>query len=90
MRELAEETGLTCTVQRHLSTIEHSDRLAHYFLVSVEPGPLRLGGPEAEVASVANRYTPRWLPLHLVAAANLQPETVRALLQEVERSPDYR
>lgn len=39
LRELAEETGLTGTVQRHLWTIKHHDRLAHYFLVSVcRPG----------------------------------------------------
>ena len=84
VRELAEETGLTGVVQRHLWTVQHADRRAHYFLVAVEPGPLTLGGPEAEAASDANRYAPQWLPLHMVAGENLQPEAVRALLQEVD------
>src|SRR6478672_608849 len=47
LRELAEETGLTGTVLRSLWTVEHDDRRAHYFLVEVESGRLRLGGPEA-------------------------------------------
>lgn len=83
LRELAEETGLTGTVERHLWTIEHLDRIAHYFLVSVEAGPPVLGGPEASAQSEADLYAPQWLPLNLLEAANLQPDSVSALLREV-------
>ncbi|MBO0813124.1 MAG: NUDIX domain-containing protein, partial [Microlunatus sp.] len=30
-RELLEETGLAGSVVRHLTTVDHSDRTAHYF-----------------------------------------------------------
>ena len=84
LRELAEETGLTGTVQRPLWTIEHHDRLAHYFLVSVEPGPLTLGEPEGTSQSDSNLYTPQWLSLDRLEAENLQPDSMCALLRQVE------
>jgi 8-oxo-dGTP pyrophosphatase MutT (NUDIX family) len=83
LRELAEETGLTGTVSRHLGAIEHPDRLAHYFLVTVEPGPMKLGGPEASHQSETNHYAPDWLPLNRLDSANLQPESVRELVRQV-------
>lgn len=88
VRELAEETGLGGTVQRHLWTIEHDDRRAHYFLLDVEPGPLTLGGPEASAQSVSNSYAPQWLQLTQLEAEDLQPESVRDLLREVEFPTD--
>lgn len=77
LRELTEETGLTGTVLRPLWTVEHNDRRAHYFLVEVEPGRLRLGGPEALAQSTTNVYVPKWLPLHLLEAEDLQPASMR-------------
>lgn len=77
LRELAEETGLTGTVLQPLWTVRHDDRLAHYFLVEVEPGRLSLGGPEALAQSTTNVYIPKWLPLHLLEAENLQPASMR-------------
>jgi 8-oxo-dGTP pyrophosphatase MutT (NUDIX family) len=87
LRELAEETGLAGTVQRHLWTIEHQDRRAHYFLVSVVPGPMSLGGPEAAAQSEDDVYTPQWLPLNLLEAENLQPDSMCALLREANARP---
>lgn len=85
LRELREETGLTGTMQRHLWTIEHADRVAHYFLVQVEPGPMVLGGPEATSQSERNRYTPAWIPVGTIDEHNLQPESVRELLHSIDR-----
>ena len=85
LRELREETGLSGAVQRHLWTIEHADRVAHYFLVQVEPGPLVLGGPEATSQSERNRYTPAWIPVGKIDEHNLQPESVRELLHSIDR-----
>ena len=84
LRELAEETGLIGTVQRPLWTIEHHDRRAHYFLVAVEPGPMNLGGPEASAQSTTNVHTPKWLPLNLLEAEDLQPDSMRDLVRAVE------
>jgi hypothetical protein len=42
-----QETGLTGVVERHLWTIGHPDRVAHYFLVNVDPRPMLIVGPEA-------------------------------------------
>lgn len=80
VRELAEETGLTGEVERHLWTIAHPDRVAHYFLVDVEPGPMTVGGPEALSRSETNRYTPVWISLDDLEAENLRPEQLRCLL----------
>lgn len=77
LRELAEETGVVGTVLRPLWTVEHHDRRAHYFLVAVEPGPLNVGGPEAPLQSTTNVYAPKWLPLSLLEADNLQPASMR-------------
>lgn len=83
LRELAEETGLSGTVERHLWTLDHDDRRAHYFLVAVEPGPLVLGGPEASRQSSADTHTPRWLPISRLDAEVLQPSSVRDLVRGV-------
>jgi 8-oxo-dGTP diphosphatase len=80
LRELMEETGLAGMVDRHLWTIEHSDRVAHYYHVVVDPRQLTLGGPEALVQSEDNRYTPEWISLDDIDAENLQPQEIRHLL----------
>lgn len=86
VRELLEETGLAGTIDRHLWTIKGQDRVAHYFLMLVEPGPMTLGGPEAGKQSEQNRYIPDWIPLTAVDAANLLPAEVRDLLRDLERN----
>lgn len=84
LRELLEETGLEGTVDHHLWTVEHPDRVAHYYLVVANCGPLVLGGPESLAQSDQNRYTPAWIPLDHLDAEDLQPQEVRALLREVQ------
>lgn len=81
IRELREETGLQGVVDRHLWTIAHEDRIAHYFLVAVEAGPMAVGGPEALAQSDQNRYLPEWVSLDRLARENLKPETVQGLLR---------
>jgi ADP-ribose pyrophosphatase YjhB (NUDIX family) len=83
IRELLEETGLSGEVERHLWTIEHADRVAHYFMVAVAPGPMSVGGPEALSQSGDNRYAPEWIALEDMDAANLQPRTLRELLRQL-------
>ena len=84
LRELMEETGLEGTVDHHLWTIEHLDRVAHYYLVVANSGPLVLGGPESLAQSEQNRYTPEWIPLDDLDAEDLQPQEVRDLLRELQ------
>lgn len=83
VRELREETGLEGVVDRHLWTTAHEDRTAHYFVMSVEAGPLTVGGTEALAASGQNRYMPYWLPVDQLAAENLKPETLHRLLSRL-------
>ena len=73
LRELAEETGLAGTIERHLWTIGNEQ----YFAVTVRPGPLVLGGPEALAQSLDNVHTPRWIDVSLLDAVNLLPEEIR-------------
>lgn len=88
-RELHEETGLAGEIIRHLGTCQHADRTAHYFLVAVGTGPLRLGGPERQRQSADNWYGPAWISLSDLEAENLQPEEVRPLLRRLSRpGPD--
>jgi 8-oxo-dGTP diphosphatase len=78
IRELHEETGLSGRVVRHLATIDHPDRTAHYFLLEVVPGPMRVGGPGAEAPS--NRYSPEWVPLSALEQEPIVPEDVRSVI----------
>ncbi|BAK35811.1 hypothetical protein MLP_27970 [Microlunatus phosphovorus NM-1] len=49
LRELQEETGLVGQIDRKLWTVEHPDRVAHYYLTTVNTSAgMRLGGPERE------------------------------------------
>lgn len=77
LRELAEETGLDGRVVEHLWTIDHEDRTAHYFLVSVKRQPLVLGGPEVQAQSERNQYLPAWVDPADLDELNLQPEELR-------------
>ena len=81
LRELREETGLAGQVARKLWTIEHPDRVAHYYLITVSAtAGLRLGGPERESMSSVNTYEPTWVRLGDLDAMNLQPVEIRPLL----------
>ena len=86
IRELNEETGLRGEIRQHLASYEHADRVTHYFLVSVKPGALRLGGPELHAQSANNRYSPEWISLTDLDADNLQPEQIRPLLRSLSPS----
>lgn len=85
VRELAEETGLSGQVARHLVSIDHPDRTAHYFLMDVVPGPMRVGGPEAEAASPWNHHSPEWIPLSALDREPLVPEDARAVIHDADR-----
>lgn len=71
-------------VQRQLATIEHPDRVAHCFLVAVEPGPMTVGGPETLSQSDNNQYTPKWISFNDLDSENLRPEPVRHLIGRVQ------
>lgn len=81
LRELSEETGLAGRVERHLWTIEHDDRTAHYYAVSVVRQPLALGGPEAGRQSSDSRHSPEWVDTATLDALDLQPPEIRELLR---------
>jgi 8-oxo-dGTP pyrophosphatase MutT (NUDIX family)/peptidase E len=83
LRELREETGLTGSVNRKLWTLEHDDRVAHYFLVETEPGDPVLGGPEALRQSDDNSYRPQWIPIDRLEEDNLQPEVLPRMLVDL-------
>lgn len=80
LRELAEETGLVGQVVGHLWTIDHGDRIAHYFRVSVTREPLVLGGPEALAQSADNQFSPAWVDPRAVDELCLRPPDIRALI----------
>lgn len=82
-RELLEETGLAGNVVRHLATVDHPDRTAHYFLVAaVQRGPLSLGWPESAAQSAENHYSPEWLPIAELDGEPIVPEEVRMIIRE--------
>lgn len=81
IRELREETGLEGVLTDHLWTLDHDDRVAHYFAVVVPVAPMWLSGPELARQSPENTYTPAWIPLSALEVENLRPESVRPLLQ---------
>lgn len=63
IRELREETGLVGSIVELLSTVDHADRRAHYFLIAAPPRTPRLGGPEALHQSADNQYFPQWIDI---------------------------
>lgn len=85
VRELAEETGLSGTMVRHLTSVDHPDRTAHYFLLNVTPSRLTLGGPEADLQSTENHYSPSWIPITQLDTEPIVPEEVRAIIREAAR-----
>lgn len=86
LRELQEETGLVGQIDRKLWTVEHPDRVAHYYLTTVNTSAgMRLGGPERERMSLANTYEPTWIQLGDLDPMNLQPVEIRPLLIALDR-----
>lgn len=82
LRELEEETGLVGRISRKLWTLQHTDRTAHYYLVTADTtGTMRLGGPELVSMSSDNTYEPAWIPLSELDSMNLQPVEIRSLLE---------
>lgn len=90
LRELREETGLAGLDATPLAVgadAEGPDVPAgptgsvRYFAVTVEDGPLglggplRLGGPEVARSSAENVYTPKWVPIEQLAVIGLVPQT---------------
>jgi len=86
LRELLEETGLSGHVLRHLWTLEHGDRVADYFLVSVPVAPMVMSGPDIQGTSLDNNYEPCWIGISDLDLENLQPATIRALVRELAGS----
>lgn len=82
VRELHEETGMTGVVVRHLKSIDHPDRRAHYFLLSAEGGPLTLGGPEALHQTPDNRYSPTWIPIESLDDEPIMPTEAREVIRD--------
>jgi 8-oxo-dGTP diphosphatase len=82
VRELEEETGLRGCVIRHLISIDHPDRTAHYYLLRAVVGPMTLGGPEAAIQSTDNRYSPEWIPISSVEDEPIVPMDVRAIIRD--------
>lgn len=85
LRELREETGLPGTVVQRLTTIEHVDRTAHYFLITVEVGPMSVGGPESELRSAQDRYCPEWLPVAELDREPIVPKEPRTIIHDADR-----
>lgn len=82
-REVLEETGLQAAWLTHAFDHLTQGRMGHYFFVTVAPGTLSLGGPEAFKRSEGNRYLLEWLPLLGVGGLALQPADVRDALAQV-------
>jgi len=60
LRELAEETTLTATIDRPLWTGRHNRRPAYYFLMTHVEGTAQLSGPEAAEHSERNSFELVW------------------------------
>lgn len=56
--------------------------------MTVEDGPLRLGGPEVARSSAENVYSPRWVPVEHLGGVGLVPEEAVAAVAEALRRPD--
>lgn len=82
VRELGEETGLSGQVVRHVISIEHPDRTAHYYLLDVVPGTMVVEGPEASVHSAENHFSPEWIPIATIDDEPLVPEDVRTVIRD--------
>lgn len=81
VRELREETGLVGVIRRHLVSIDHPDRRAHYYLVDATSSSLRVGGPEADLQSPENHYSPEWITIASVTDEPIVPTEAAKIIQ---------
>ena len=63
VREIKEETGLTCTKVKPAFAVEtYEGGIKHpFYFCEVNDGEIVLGGPEAERRSQENWYDPQWV-----------------------------
>ncbi|MFF1476340.1 NUDIX domain-containing protein [Streptomyces sp. NPDC058301] len=80
VRELAEETGLSATVESLLHTLDNAGRTERYFVMGPATGTPRLGGPESERDCGANQYRLVWVPLADVPSIGVKPDAIAAHL----------
>jgi len=67
-REMLEETGLNLvSYQRMFDQLEQNGSRCIFFICQLEPGELRLGGPEMVDNSPANQYILEWVNLEQIA-----------------------
>ncbi|MFK4085378.1 NUDIX domain-containing protein [Kribbella sp. NPDC020789] len=83
VRELAEETTLTATIDRLVWTGTHNKRPASYFLMTDVRGTARLSGPEAAEHSSDNSFELRWESPRDLGALGMHPAEVQARLVEL-------
>ncbi|GAA0586977.1 NUDIX domain-containing protein [Kribbella sandramycini] len=84
IRELAEETTLTATIDRLLWIGSHNVRTVHYYMVANVQGTPRLSGPEAEDNRPDNSFelywaTPAELDRHGMYPPDVQLQLTRLL-----------
>ncbi|GAB2643960.1 hypothetical protein GCM10009743_19030 [Kribbella swartbergensis] len=82
LRELAEETTLTATIDRLLWIGTHNGRPAYYFLMTEIQGVARLSGPEAAAHSDNNSFELVWTSPRSLGRVGIHPAEVEARLTE--------
>jgi 8-oxo-dGTP pyrophosphatase MutT (NUDIX family) len=86
LRELAEETTLTATIDRLLWTGPHYDRPASYFLMTDVTGTPVLAGEEAAGNGPDNSFELVWAGADDLAALGLVPDDVHAPVRSLMAS----
>jgi ADP-ribose pyrophosphatase YjhB (NUDIX family) len=85
LRELAEETTLTATIDRPLWTGRHNRRPAYYFLMTHVEGTAQLSGPEAAEHSERNSFELVWASPADLGKLGLHPPELKAQLTDLIR-----
>jgi 8-oxo-dGTP pyrophosphatase MutT (NUDIX family) len=80
LRELAEETTLTASIERLLWTGRHDARPAWYFLMADVRGTAVLSGAEALANSAENRYSLVWAGVSEFDSLGVHPPYLRQRL----------
>jgi 8-oxo-dGTP diphosphatase len=80
LRELAEETTLTGSIDRLLWTGRHDERPAWYFLMRDVRGEAVLSGPEAVANSPENRFELVWARVAEFESLGVHPPYLRGRL----------
>jgi len=85
IREVKEETGLTCTkVELAFNVQTFEDGNIHpYYFCETENGDVMLGGPEAKRQSEENWYRLEWTRIEDVLGINLVPESAKQKFLEL-------